>query len=66
MKTIVILQTLEKQLYNITFVTQTFGTLNIHVDSNNGEILEDQFTSLMDIAKIEKGLKEKKDTNYIG
>ena len=65
MKTIVILQKLESQVFNITFVTQTFGTLNIHVDSENKKIVSDKFTSLMDIAKFEKG-KGGEDTDYIG
>jgi hypothetical protein len=66
MKTIAILQKLKDgQVFNITFVTQTFGTLNIHVDSTTGNINKDFFTSLMDIAKVEKG-KGGKGTEYIG
>ncbi|MBD3164619.1 hypothetical protein GF323_05460 [Candidatus Woesearchaeota archaeon] len=67
MKEIAILQKLENdQIYNITFVTQTLGTINIHLDTETGEIKSDKFTSLMDIAKFEKGGKDKKDTEYIG
>ncbi len=64
MKIIAILQKLEAQVYNITFVTQTFGTLNIHIDSSTGDVLSDRFTSLMDIAKFEKGGNDKPD--YVG
>ena len=67
MKTIVILQTIKDgQVYNVTFVTQTFGTLNIHIDSETGEIKSDKFVSLMEIAKFQKGKAGKKDTEYIG
>jgi len=62
-KQIVILQHLEiGQVYNITFVTQTFKTSNIKVDADNGKILEDKFSSLFDIVKEQHG----KDTSYIG
>ncbi len=65
LKTIVILQKIEKrQMYNITFVTQTFNTLNIRVDASDGKIASEKLTSLMDIAKFEKG--KGKDTGYIG
>jgi hypothetical protein len=65
MKTIMILQKIEdKQVYNITFVTQTFNTLNIRVDAGEGKIVHEKLTSLMDIAKFEKG--KGKDTGYIG
>ena len=66
MKTIAILQKLNSQVFNITFVTKTFGTLNIHVDSEDGKLVSDKFTSLMDIAKFEKGQADNKDTEYIG
>ncbi|MCK5283597.1 MAG: hypothetical protein KAK00_09415 [Nanoarchaeota archaeon] len=67
MKKIVILQKIkQEQIFNITFVTKTFGTLNIHIDSETGEIKSDKFTSLMEIAKFEKGKTNKKDTSYIG
>jgi hypothetical protein len=62
MKKIVILQTLDKkQVYNITFVTQTMHTLNVHVDSSSGKILREELISLMDIAKIDD-----KKPSYIG
>jgi hypothetical protein len=60
----------DNSVYNITFVTQTFNTLNIHVDSKTGEILHEKLTSLMSMAKIEKGearkLPDAKDDGYIG
>jgi hypothetical protein len=67
MKKIIILQTIDDgQVFNMTFVTQTFGTINIHIDSETGKVKSDKFTSLMDIARVEKGGKGKKDTEYIG
>ncbi len=49
MKQFLILQNLEcGQVYNITFLTQTFKTLNIKVDAASGEILKHDMMSLMD------------------
>lgn len=49
MKEIVILQKLDiGQVYNITFVTQTFNTLNIKIDAKTGEIKSHKLMSLMD------------------
>jgi uncharacterized membrane protein YkoI len=47
---ILILQNLDiGQLYNITFVTQSFNTLNIKIDADNGTILEHSLSSLVDL-----------------
>jgi hypothetical protein len=49
MKIIVILQNLSiGQVYNVTFVTQTFNTLNMKIDVADGKILKQQLISLMD------------------
>jgi hypothetical protein len=43
MKEIVILQNLEVgQVWNITYVTQSFETLNIKVDAETGKVVEDK------------------------
>jgi hypothetical protein len=58
----------EEQVFNITYVTQTFNTLNIRVDSSSREIKKEELTSLMDIAKFDEGKKsssEDSDKNYI-
>lgn len=60
MNIIAILQTIEDgQIFNVTFVTQTFGTLNIHISSETGEIKSDKFVSMMEVAKS-------KNTEHIG
>ena len=67
MKTIVILQKLpEGQVFNVTFVTKTFNTLNVRMDSSSGAVVKEKLTSLMEIAKFEKGGGDKKDQSYIG
>lgn len=50
-KEIVILQNLDfGQVWNITYVTQTFKTLNIKVDSSSGQILKYE---LMDLFRVQ-------------
>ncbi len=42
LKEVVILQKLEQgQVWNITYITKTFQTLNIKVDAETGEVVED-------------------------
>ena len=52
-KTIAILQNLEEygNIWNITFVTHSFNTLNMKINPENGEIVHHSLNSLMDIAK---------------
>jgi hypothetical protein len=51
-KKIVILQHLPVgQVYNITFVTNTFHTLNIKIDAANARVHEHKLTSLFDFAR---------------
>ncbi len=51
-KKIIILQKLEiGQVWNITYVTNTFKTLNMKIDSSSGKVLKDE---LIDFFKIEK------------
>jgi hypothetical protein len=43
MKEVVILQNLEQgQVWNITFITKQFETLNIKVDAETGDVIEDK------------------------
>jgi hypothetical protein len=51
-KKIVLLQNLDLgQVWNVTYVTNTFKTLNIKIDSETGKVLKDE---LMDLFRIEK------------
>jgi hypothetical protein len=50
MKEIVILQKLNLGLiYNITFVTQAFNTLNVKIDAKTGKVVNHKLMSLMDM-----------------
>lgn len=49
MKTVLILQNIDEGLvWNITFVTNSFKTLNVKIDANNGKILKHELTPLME------------------
>jgi len=52
-KTIAILQNLEEYatIWNITYVTQSFKTLNIKVNPENGKIISHDLESLMSLIK---------------
>jgi len=52
-KTIAILQNLEKlgTVWNITFITRSFNTLNVKVSSENGKVLEHKLSSIFDLRK---------------
>jgi len=52
LKTIAILQHLDLgQVWNITFVTRSFNTLNIKIDSESGKVLKDGLVSFMEFQK---------------
>ncbi len=52
MKEVVILQNIkEGQVWNITYVTRTFKTLNIKVSAEKPEIISDKLVELFDIQK---------------
>ena len=43
MKEVVILQNLDVgQVWNITYITKSFQTLNIKIDAETGDVLEDK------------------------
>ena len=51
-KIIAILQTLKMgQVWNITFVTKSFNTLNFKIKSENGRVLDKKLTSLFEFRK---------------
>jgi len=48
-KQIVILQNIDEgQVWNITFITQTFNTLNIKISAETGKVVRDELISLVD------------------
>ena len=52
-KIIAILQKLDKwQVWNITFLTQSFNTLNVKIKSDNGRVVEKKLSSLF---RFDKG-----------
>ncbi len=58
MKEVVVLQKLDiGQVWNITYITKTFQTLNIKIDSESGEVLEHK---LHQIFSFDDGGKEQK------
>jgi len=48
-KKIVLLQTLEKELYNITLITQSLSLINIKIDANTGEFISHEKKSIMSL-----------------
>lgn len=50
-KKIIILQNLEKEIYNITLVTLSFDILNIRIDAVSGEVLSDNIQSIMGLGR---------------
>jgi len=53
-KRIIILQSLDKQVFNITLVTLSFDILNIKIDASTGEVLSDNIQNIMSLGKVEK------------
>lgn len=52
LKNIAILQHLDVgQVWNITFVTQSFKTLNIKINSTSGEIVSDKLVAIIEFGK---------------
>ena len=56
LKKIIILQVIKDfgLVYNVTYVTETFKTLNIKIDANSGNVVEDK---LVEIFKMSQGAK---------
>lgn len=52
LKTLLVLQHLDLgQVYNITYVTRSFNTLNIKVDAAKGIVLQDSLMNLVEFSK---------------
>ena len=47
-KTIVLLQTLNRTIWNISLLTSTFKLVNIRIDAKTGDVLEDSIVPLFD------------------
>jgi len=52
-KTIVILQNVEKlgDIWNITYITESFNTLNMKISAENGKVVEHSLSSVFDFRK---------------
>ncbi len=50
-KVIVILQHLDRQVYNFTLVTAAFNILNVRVDAASGEVVSSQLRSIMSLRR---------------
>lgn len=54
-KEVVILQNLDiGQVWNVTFITKTFQTLNMKIDSETGDVLEDKLHQIFSFDKGEQ------------
>jgi hypothetical protein len=60
LNTFFILQNLDEgDVYNITYLTKSFSTINFKISAVNGELLTQSCNSIMDLAKWEKGERER-------
>jgi hypothetical protein len=58
--TFFILQKLEEgDVYNITYLSKSFSTINLKISAQDGSVLSKSCNSIMDLAKWEKGEKGK-------
>lgn len=46
-KIIIVLQKLDKTLWNISYITETFNLINIKIDAETGELVEENKTSIL-------------------
>ena len=56
-KRIILLQNIDRQIYNITLVTMTFHLLNIRIDARTGELISHNLQSIMGLGDWQKGGK---------
>lgn len=66
MRIIVLLQKIDgKQMWNITFLSMSFETLNIRIDSKTGIVVSDKVSSLIsnekEVEKLKERIEEKKE-----
>ncbi|MFH0870474.1 MAG: PepSY domain-containing protein [archaeon] len=62
-KRIIVLQNIDKPVYNITHVTRSYSILNVKIDAKTGEIISQNLQSIMQLGKWEKGEKERPAVN---
>lgn len=60
-KRIILLQNIDRQIYNITLVTLSFHLLNLRIDAETGEIVSQNMQSIMGLGQWQKGDKGKAD-----
>ena len=54
-KRIILMQNLDRQMYNVTLVTMSFSILNIRIDAQSGELISHNLQSIMNLGSWEKG-----------
>ena len=54
-KRIILLQNIDRQLYNITLVTLSFSLLNVKVDAGTGDVVSHNLQSIMGLGEWQKG-----------
>ncbi len=57
-KKIIILQNLNEELWNLTFISKAFSTLNMKISAENGKIISHNLTNLFSLDKNNKTIKE--------
>lgn len=57
-KNIIVLQNLERQMFNVTLVTISFDIINIKIDAETGEVIDHNLQSIMSLGKWEKGERQ--------
>jgi len=65
-KRIIILQNIDKPVYNITHVTRSFSIMNVKIDAKTGDIISQNLQSIMQLGKWEKGGKERPEVQPEG
>ena len=53
-KVILIVQNLDRPLYNFTLVTSTFNILNLRIDAKSGEVLSSEMHPIMSLRRDER------------
>ena len=50
-KIIVVLQKIEDLVWNVTYITTNFGMLNVKIDAQDGKLLSENYSSLLDFKR---------------
>ena len=56
-KRIILLQNIDRQLYNVTLVTLSFHLLNVKIDAESGKVISHNLQSIMGLGEWQKGGK---------